>query len=147
MATAHDLARFLAAQDAVGTYDLALSELRNGHKTSHWMWFVFPQVAGLGQSEMSRRYAITSLEEAIAYLRHPVLGPRLIECARTLDEIRGRSAEQILGRVDAEKLRSSVTLFMRAAPQEPAFRRVLDRYFAGQPDDATDRSLGAWVSG
>ncbi len=136
-----DLARFVSAQDAGGVYERALSEMRSGHKTSHWMWFVFPQAAGLGQSEMSRRYAISSYEDAVAYTRHPVLGPRLIECARTLDEIHRRSAEQIFGQVDAQKLHSSMTLFLRAAPQEPAFGRVLDRYFAGVPDRATDQLL------
>jgi uncharacterized protein (DUF1810 family) len=143
MSDPHNLGRFVTAQDADGTYERALVELRGGHKTGHWMWFVFPQVAGLGQSEMSRKYAISSREEAAAYMRHPVLGPRLIECARILDTIRARSAEQILGRVDAKKLHSSMTLFLRAAPQEPVFARVLDRYFADIPDRATDQRLRA----
>ena len=114
-----DLGRFVAAQDAGGTYDRAAAELRRGLKTGHWMWFVFPQIAGLGQSPASRTYAISSLEEARAYLRHPVLGLRLAECARILTEVRGRTAEQIFGALDAQKLRSSMTLFWRAAPGEP----------------------------
>src|SRR5690349_6690910 len=101
------LERFVAAQDAAGTYQQALRELQQGRKTSHWMWFVFPQIAGLGQSEMSRRYAISSLEEARAYLAHPVLGPRLQECASVVSETHGRSAEEIFGGIDAVKLRSS----------------------------------------
>ncbi|HTU80031.1 MAG TPA: DUF1810 domain-containing protein [Solirubrobacteraceae bacterium] len=141
MSDPYDLARFLAAQDEAGTYERALAELRAGRKSSHWMWFVFPQVAGLGHSEMSRTYAISCLQEAIAYARHPVLGRRLIECARTLEQTRGQSAEQIFGPVDALKLHSSITLFLRAAPQEPVFARVLERYFAGVPDRASDERL------
>jgi uncharacterized protein (DUF1810 family) len=136
------LERFVSAQDARGTYDAALAELRAGRKTSHWMWFVFPQLAGLGLSEMSRRYAIASLDEARAYLAHPVLGPRLQECARALLGLDGRTATEILGPVDALKLRSSLTLFARAAPEDPLFGEVLDRYFDGRPDDATDALLG-----
>ena len=136
------LERFVSAQDARGTYDAALAELRAGRKTSHWMWFVFPQLAGLGLSEMSRRYAIASLDEARAYLAHPVLGPRLQECARALLGLDGRTATEILGPVDAVKLRSSLTLFARAAPEDPLFGEVLDRYFDGRPDDATDALLG-----
>src|SRR6202043_2080771 len=98
------LARFVTAQDSGGTYASALAELRRGLKTGHWMWFVFPQIAGLGQSPASRTYAFSSLEEASAYLGHPVLGPRLAECARILTEVRGRSAEQIFGVLDAQKL-------------------------------------------
>ena len=92
-----DLARFVAAQDERGVYDAALAELRRGRKTSHWMWFVFPQIAGLGLSATSRRYAIASLDEAAAYLRHPVLGPRLIECTEVVAQTRGRTAEEIFG--------------------------------------------------
>jgi uncharacterized protein (DUF1810 family) len=136
-----DLARFLEAQEAAGTYEQALQELRDGHKRSHWMWFVFPQIAGLGRSPTSRRYAITSRDEAIAYLRHPVLGPRLLACVAALNQIEGRSVEQVLGSIDAQKLRSSVTLFLRADPSEQAFAQVLDRYFDGLPDPATDRLL------
>ena len=136
-----DLERFVTAQDSNGTYTSALSELRAGRKTGHWMWFVFPQVAGLGRSEMSRRYAIASLEEARAYLAHPVLGERLEQCARVLVDLHGRTADEIFGPVDAIKLRSSMTLFARAAPQSLLFRDVLDRYFGGIADDATDALL------
>jgi uncharacterized protein (DUF1810 family) len=137
----YDLARFVAAQDAGGTYDRAVAELRAGRKATHWMWFVFPQIAGLGYSPAARAYAISSLDEARAYLAHPVLGPRLVGCAAILTGVPGRTAEQILGEVDALKLCSSMTLFMRAAPGEPAFRRVLDRYFGGVPDPATERRI------
>jgi uncharacterized protein (DUF1810 family) len=137
----YDLQRFVAAQDAGGTYDHACAELRGGRKTSHWMWFVFPQVAGLGYSPTSRTYAITSLEEARAYLAHPVLGARLIECATILTGLHGRTAEQIFGEVDAQKLCSCVTLFMHADPGQPAFRQVLDEYFGGVPDSATEQRI------
>ena len=138
-----DLVRFVDAQDSGRTYTAALGELRAGRKTRHWMWFVFPQVAGLGMSEMSRRYAISSLEEARAYLAHPILGARLQECTRILDELSGRTANDIFGAVDAMKLRSSMTLFARAAPENPLFRDVLDRYFDGVADDATDARLSS----
>jgi uncharacterized protein (DUF1810 family) len=135
-----DLERFVQAQNAGDTYDRALGELRRGRKTSHWMWFVFPQIAGLGASSMSKRFAITSLAEARAYLHHDVLGPRLFTCTGILAaETAGRSAEQIFGTVDAQKLQSSMTLFMRAAPDEPLFSQVLDHYFDGRPDLATDQ--------
>jgi uncharacterized protein (DUF1810 family) len=137
----YDLERFVAAQDEGGTYDSAVEELRRGHKTGHWMWFVFPQIAGLGQSPTSRRFAISSLGEAKAYLRHPVLGARLIECAGIVLETQGGKAEQIFGGIDAQKLRSSMTLFLRAAPGEPAFGQVLDRYFDGLADSATDQRV------
>jgi uncharacterized protein (DUF1810 family) len=137
----YNLQRFVAAQDAGGTYDRAAAELRGGRKTSHWMWFVFPQIAGLGYSPMSRTYAITSLEEARAYLAHPVLGARLIECTAILVGLPGRTAEQIFGDVDAMKLHSSATLFMHAAPGEPVFRQVLDQYFGGVPDPATEQRI------
>ena len=137
----YDLQRFLAAQDAGATYDHAVAELRGGRKTSHWMWFIFPQIAGLGYSPASRTYAITSLEEARAYLAHPVLGARLTECARILTRVPGRTAEHIFGEVDALKLRSCITLFMRAAPGEPVFRQVLDQYFDGMPDSATEQRI------
>jgi uncharacterized protein (DUF1810 family) len=147
----HDLQRFVTAQDEGGTYERALAELRAGRKTSHWMWFVFPQIAGLGRSETSQRYAIGSLEEARAYLEHPVLGPRLVECAQALLAHDGLTAQEILGGIDAVKLRSSMTLFSRAAkPQtKPAidpsrglgetavFERVLERYFEGEADEGT----------
>ncbi len=131
------LERFVAAQDAGGTYERAVAELRAGAKRGHWMWFVFPQVAGLGFSAMSQRYAIASLAEARAYLAHPVLGPRLVECGRILAATKGKSAAAIFGDIDAMKLRSSITLFTAAAPNEPVFREVLEKYFGAQPDDAT----------
>jgi uncharacterized protein (DUF1810 family) len=137
----YDLQRFVAAQDAAGTYDRAVAELRGGRKTSHWMWFVFPQIAGLGFSPTSRTYAITSLAEAQAYLAHPVLGPRLTESAAILADLEGRSAEHIFGDLDAQKLRSSMTLFMHAAPGELVFRQVIDQYFGGIPDPATEQRI------
>ena len=136
-----DLQRFVDAQDRGGIYEQALAELRDGHKRSHWMWFVFPQIAGLGYSEKARHYGIASLDEARGYLAHPVLGPRLKECARALLDIGSTDAEAVLGPVDARKLRSSMTLFSRAAPDEPLFRQVLDRYFGGRADSATDQRL------
>jgi uncharacterized protein (DUF1810 family) len=136
-----DLERFVRAQDDGLTFDRAVAELRRGRKTSHWMWFVFPQIAGLGHSPTSKRFAISSLAQARAYLQHPVLGPRLIECAGILAQLEGHSAEQIFGPVDAQKLRSSMTLFARAAPEEAVFTQVLDRYFDGTPDVATDQRL------
>jgi uncharacterized protein (DUF1810 family) len=137
----YDLERFVAAQNAGGTYGRAVAELRRGQKTSHWMWFVFPQIAGLGQSSTSRFFAISSLDEARAYLGHAVLGPRLLESARIVAETEGRSAEQIFGGIDAHKLRSSMTLFSRAAPHEPVFAQVLERYFGGVADGATDARI------
>jgi uncharacterized protein (DUF1810 family) len=139
----YELHRFVAAQDQSGTYAAAVQELRAGRKRSHWMWFVFPQIAGLGQSPTSRRYAISSLDEARAYLAHPVLGSRLHECAGILSELEGRSAQEIFGGIDAIKLRSSMTLFARADPDRPEFRKVLDVYFGGDPDRATERLLHA----
>ena len=141
MADDFDLERFVAAQD--GVYDGALAELRAGRKTGHWIWFVFPQVAGLGRSGMSRIYAIGSLAEARAYLAHRVLGPRLRESVAALLATHGRSADEMLGSIDAVKLRSSMTLFLRADPDEPAFRAVLDRFYDGRPDAATDAILGS----
>lgn len=141
MADLYNLDRFVDAQNAYGTYDRAVAELRRGVKTSHWMWFVFPQIAGLGRSATSRKYAISSLDEAKAYLAHPVLGARLRECADIVAETQGNSAGQIFGDVDALKLHSSMTLFMRAAPNEALFKQVLDQYFGGQPDPGTDQRL------
>jgi uncharacterized protein (DUF1810 family) len=138
----HGLDRFVAAQNQADTFATAVAELRAGAKRSHWMWFVFPQIAGLGQSPTSRRYAIASLEEARAYLAHPVLGPRLIECARILCELEGKTAQDVFGGIDAIKLRSSMTLFARADPSNPVFGQVLDAYFGGIPDEATERLLG-----
>lgn len=145
------LQRFVDAQHEGGAYERALAELRAGRKTSHWMWFVFPQIAGLGQSAMSQRYAIDSLEEARAYLGHPVLGPRLVECAQALLAHEELAAREILGEIDAVKLRSSMTLFARAAsPRElthidssrglgepGVFDQVLERFFGGELDEAT----------
>jgi uncharacterized protein (DUF1810 family) len=136
-----DLQRFVRAQDEGGTYQDAVAELRRGSKASHWMWFVFPQIAGLGQSATSRRYSISSLAEARAYLDHSVLGPRLTECSGVVAGLTGRTADQIFGGIDAMKLRSCMTLFRRAAPEEPVFAQVLDRYFGGAPDPATDRLI------
>ena len=138
----YGLERFVAAQDAGGTFDQAVAELRAGRKVSHWMWFVFPQIAGLGRSATAQQFAISSLDEARAYLRHPVLGPRLADSARVLTGVAGRSAEQIFGGLDAQKLRSSMTLFHQADPAGPLFAQVLSQYFDGQPDPATDRLLG-----
>jgi uncharacterized protein (DUF1810 family) len=135
-----DLSRFIDAQDSGDTYERALAELRRGRKTSHWMWFVFPQVAGLGHSATSRRYAISSLDEARAYLAHPVLGTRLRECSGVVANA-APGAVAIFGSVDAQKLRSSMTLFLRAAPDEAVFRQVLEDHFAGEPDAATDDLL------
>jgi uncharacterized protein (DUF1810 family) len=131
------LDRFVTAQDSGGTYQRALGELRAGRKTSHWMWFIFPQVAGLGLSAMAQRFAVSGLAEARAYLGHPVLGPRLRECAGALIAVEDSTADRILGPVDAMKLRSSMTLFAAAGPQDTAFGEVLTRYFDGRPDEAT----------
>ncbi len=136
----YNLERFVTAQDAV--YEDVLTELTAGHKLSHWMWFVFPQIAGLGSSPVSQFYAIRSVAEARAYLAHPVLGSRLRECARLVLATRNRTAEDIFGWIDAKKLRSSMTLFRRAAPEEPLFAEVLDRYYGGVADERTDELLG-----
>jgi uncharacterized protein (DUF1810 family) len=133
------LNRFVAAQQ--GTFDTALSELRSGAKRTHWMWFVFPQIAGLGDSAMSRRYAIRSLDEARAYLDHPLLGPRLRQCTQAMLAWAGtRDSVAILGPVDAMKLRSSLTLFSAAAPGDDLFDRALAAFF-DSPDPATLRLL------
>jgi uncharacterized protein (DUF1810 family) len=135
------LQRFVLAQDEADTYQRAVRELQIGRKQSHWMWFVFPQLAGLGRSPMAQQYAISGPAEAQAYLAHPVLGPRLLECATLLTALAGTSAEQIFGAVDALKLHSSMTLFARAAPQEQVFQDVLALYFDGQEDDGTTSRL------
>ena len=132
---AYDLERFAEAQE--GMYEQALAEIRRGRKQSHWMWFVFPQFDGLGVSATSRRYAVKSVDEARAYLAHPVLGPRLIECAEAMLGVDGRSARQILGSPDDLKLRSCATLFAQVSPAGSAFHQILDKYFGGQPDDRT----------
>ena len=137
----YELERFVSAQDDGGTYAAAVAELRAGRKRSHWMWFVFPQIAGLGQSPISRRYAIASLAEAGAYLAHPVLGPRLSECVEILIGLRGPTAQDIFGGIDAIKLRSSMTLFAQVEHAAPVFDRVLDEFYGGVRDDATERLL------
>ena len=151
MTASYRLERFITRQDEGGTYEQALAELRAGAKRGHWMWFVFPQIEGLGTSAMAREYAISGLAEARAYLDHPVLGPRLRECAATVAAVEGKTAREIFGSVDAMKLRSSMTLFEAAALESAAlessapageaeaqpFAEVLTRYFDGQRDEAT----------
>ena len=134
-----DLERFGTEQNR--DYETVLAELRRGRKASHWIWFIFPQIAGLGRSAMSQHFAIGSLDEARAYLAHPVLGARLRECVGILLAIEGRSADEIFGPLDAMKVRSSMTLFHRAAPDEPGFRLVLERFYDGIADPATDERL------
>ena len=129
MSDPFDLQRFLDAQDDHDVYGTALRELRNGRKHSHWMWFIFPQLAGLGRSPTAQHFAITGMPEAEAYLAHPVLGPRLVECARALTELPGTDPDEVFGPVDGQKLRSSMTLFGRAAPEQPVFQQVLDQYY------------------
>lgn len=131
----YDLQRFVEAQEPV--LASVLAELRAGRKESHWMWFVFPQVSGLGGSAMAVRYAIGSLAEARAYAAHPLLGPRLRECARLVAQVEGSNVEEIFGYPDDLKFRSSMTLFARAAPEEPLFAQCLQKYFGGEPDAAT----------
>jgi len=131
----HDLQRFLTAQEPV--FENALAELEDGRKRSHWMWFVFPQLKGLGHSEMAQRFGIGGLDEAVAYLAHPTLGPRLERCCRALLKWRHRSALDILGSPDDMKLRSSMTLFAAVAPDNPLFQEVLDGFFQGKPDSTT----------
>ncbi len=137
MSDQYRLERFVDAQEKGATFETALSELGNGRKVSHWMWFVFPQLAGLGRSATARHFAISGLAEARAYLEHPVLGPRLVQAARVLHELPGDDPVAVFGPIDAMKLRSSMTLFARAAPDQPLFRQALDKYFGGAPDDAT----------
>jgi uncharacterized protein (DUF1810 family) len=136
----HDLNRFVEAQRS--TYPRALAELRSGRKRSHWMWYVFPQLAGLGLSAMSERYAIASLAEAEAYLRHPVLGPRLIECTTAVLELEGLSAHDVFGSPDDLKLRSCATLFALVSEPESPFAKLLAKYFGGDRDERTLRLLG-----
>lgn len=130
-----NLARFVQAQEPV--YARALAELQAGHKRSHWMWFVFPQIQGLGSSEMAQRYAIASGDEAAAYLAHPVLGRRLRECAAIVAALDGRSARDIFGHPDDLKFRSSMTLFADVAPDEAVFQTCIDKYFDGEADPET----------
>ena len=131
----HDLDRFVDAQ--AGDYEQALAEIRSGRKRSHWMWYVFPQIDGLGFSSMSRRYSIKSLDEARVYLDHPVLGPRLVECAKAVLGMEGRSAYEIFGSPDDMKLRSSATLFASVTPADSVFARLLDKFFDGKRDGKT----------
>ena len=135
-----DLDRFVVAQE--GVYEGALRELRAGRKTGHWIWFIFPQLVGLGRSELSRFYGIQSVDEARAYLDHPVLGPRLRECVGAVTATSGLTAEQIFGSLDAMKVRSSMTLFHRAAPDEATFSAILEQFFGGVSDERTDSLLG-----
>jgi uncharacterized protein (DUF1810 family) len=136
-----ELERFVAAQDEGHTYQQALMELRHGQKRGHWVWFVFPQLAGLGSSSMSARYAIRSLDEAHAYLQHPVLGERLVECVEALLELDGDDPVAVMGTIDSLKLRSSMTLFASIPNANPVFERVLARFYHGQPDLVTRRLL------
>lgn len=131
----YDLQRFVTAQRE--TYALALEELRRGGKRSHWMWYVFPQVAGLGFSVTAQRYAIRSRQEATAYLAHPLLGPRLAECGEALLQVKDKSATEIMGMPDDMKLRSSMTLFAAVAGAGSLFQQMLDRYFSGAADPRT----------
>jgi uncharacterized protein (DUF1810 family) len=133
------LERFVAAQR--DSYATALAELKRGAKQSHWMWFIFPQVAGLGRSAMAERFAIRSRDEAKAYLEHPILGPRLLECAKALLTVMGKTAEEVMGHPDDLKLRSSMTLFAAVSPPDSPFHAVLDRYFEGERDERTTRYL------
>jgi uncharacterized protein (DUF1810 family) len=139
MADSFNLERFVEAQARV--YDQVRRELQAGRKESHWMWFVFPQIAGLGQSPTSLRFAISSLAEASAYLAHPTLGPRLRECATLTLGVEGRTAFDIFGPIDAMKFRSSMTLFMKAGSNGDVFERCLEKYFGGAPDPATLATL------
>lgn len=131
----HDLQRFIEAQ--AGVFEGAYSELRAGRKTGHWMWFIFPQMRGLGFSSMSEYYGIASLEEARSYLEHPVLGARLIECVRIVNSVKGRSVQEIFGSPDDLKFKSSMTLFARAAPENTIFVEAINKYCGGKFDQAT----------
>ena len=137
----HDLSRFVEAQRS--TYERALAELHSGRKRSHWMWYVFPQLAGLGRSATSRHYAIRDAEEAKAYLAHPLLGPRLVECAVAVLETDARSAYEIFGSPDDLKLRSCATLFARASAPASVFSALLEKYFGGREDEETVRLLAS----
>jgi uncharacterized protein (DUF1810 family) len=136
----HELSRFVKAQ--ADDYEQALAEIRGGRKRSHWMWYIFPQVEGLGFSSTSRFYAIRSIAEAKAYLEHPLLGPRLVECAEAALGVEGKSAREIFGSPDDMKLRSSATLFAQVSPPGSVFARLLERFYGGEPDPETLRLLG-----
>ena len=137
----HDLQRFLDAQE--GDYEQALSGITSGRKRSHWMWYIFPQIDGLAFSATSKRYAIKSVDEAKAYLEHPVLGPRLIACAEAALQVEGRSANEVFGSPDDLKLRSSATLFAAVSPPGSAFERLLDKFYRGERDEKTIQLLGS----
>lgn len=141
MSETAELERFVDAQDAGGSYRQALAELQAGRKRSHWIWYVFPQVKGLGMSPTSQHYGIAGLAEARAYLAHPILGPRLLGCAQTLLDLGGSDPVAIFGSLDAMKVRSSMTLFAQADPEQPVFSAVLGRYFGGEADPATIERL------
>jgi uncharacterized protein (DUF1810 family) len=138
--TTFDLERFISAQEPV--YSTVVSELRNGMKASHWMWFIFPQIDGLGSSSTARHFAIRSLDEARAYLAHPILGSRLIECTELVNNVDGKSLREIFGSPDDRKFHSSVTLFSLIEPREPVFEQVLAKYFSGELDERTIAILG-----
>ncbi|WP_018234976.1 DUF1810 domain-containing protein [Ensifer sp. BR816] len=140
MSEAFDLERFVAAQQ--GVYETALAELRAGAKRTHWMWFVFPQIRSLGHSSMAQYYALADIDEARAYLTHPLLGRRLVECTEAVNAVRGCSALEIFGRPDDLKFRSSMTLFATADPTIAAFKEALDRYYDGTRDPRTTEILG-----
>ena len=138
MSDPFDLQRFVDEQERGGAYEQALDELRAGQKHGHWIWYVLPQVRGLGSSPNAQRFGISGLDEARAYLQHPVLGPRLLECARVLTAHAELDPTVVMGSpLDAQKTRSSMTLFAHAAPEEPVFRQVLDQWFDGREDPAT----------
>ena len=139
----YDLARFISAQE--GVYDRALAELRDGLKRSHWMWYIFPQIDGLGHSPTTRHYSIKSLEEARQYLAHPVLGARLVECTEAVLAVSGQAASDIFGHPDDWKLQSSMTLFELVAGPSSVFERVLDKYYQGKRDARTLQSVGSEV--
>jgi uncharacterized protein (DUF1810 family) len=136
----HNLNRFVQAQ--ANDFERALAEINNGRKRSHWMWYIFPQIDGLGSSSTTRLYAIKSIAEAEAYLRHPVLGPRLVECSEAVLAVKGRSALEIFGSPDDMKLRSCATLFACVSPAGSVFHRLLEQYFQGERDAKTLRLLG-----
>ena len=135
-----NLQRFVKAQEPV--FERVTAELRTGYKVSHWMWFVFPQIRGLGSSRMAQAYAIASREEAVAYLKHPILGPRLRECTRLVNEVQGRSIEDIFGDPDFMKFRSSMTLFAHATSDNQVFLEALQKYYDGEQDESTVEKLG-----
>ena len=135
MTDAHDLHRFLKAQE--DSYDTALDELKAGRKRTHWIWFIFPQLAGLGRSPTAQFYGIASLDEAAAYLRHPILGGRLHECLKALQTVAETRADRVFGELDAMKFRSSLTLFAEADPADPIIEAALERWFGGQKDEKT----------